>query len=137
MKFVSAAYGSSDVSKTDDYAIGSRNRKMINLRRFERIQFFCDVSLTVLPDGPTVEAHCVDISLGGVGLVTLAALGLGQTVALAFSLRDEAGKTVVNRVMGRVVHLRADPDANRVGVEFLEILSPSASPQLSKKVLKD
>jgi c-di-GMP-binding flagellar brake protein YcgR len=109
---------------------------MINLRRFERIQFFCDVSLTVVPDGPTVEAHCVDISLGGVGLVTQAALAPGQTVALAFSLRDDSGKGIVNRVLGRVVHLRAEPDANRVGVEFLEILSPSTSPQLSNKVLK-
>jgi c-di-GMP-binding flagellar brake protein YcgR len=109
---------------------------MINLRRFERIAFFCDVALTVLPDGPTVEAHSVDISLGGVGLVTQASVGTGQTVAMAFSLRDESGKTIVNRVMGRVVHLRAEPDANRVGVEFLETLSPSVSPQLSKRVLK-
>jgi len=109
---------------------------MMNLRRFERIQFFCDVSLTVLPDGPTVEAHSVDISLGGVGLVTQAAVGTGQTVALAFSVRDESGKAIVNKVLGRVVHLRAEPDANRVGVEFLEILSASVSPQLSKRVMK-
>jgi len=109
---------------------------MYNLRRFERIQFFCEVSLTVLPDGPTVEAHSVDISLGGVGLVTQAAVGMGQTVALGFSLRDESGKNIVNRVLGRVAHLRAEPDANRVGVEFLEVLSASVSPQLSNKVLK-
>src|SRR5690242_12567790 len=103
---------------------------MIELRRFERIPFFCEVSLTVLPDGPRADAHSVDISLGGVGLVTRAALAPGQTVALAFSVRDESGKLVVDRVLGRVAHLRADPDANRVGVEFLEILSSSTSPHL-------
>jgi c-di-GMP-binding flagellar brake protein YcgR len=109
---------------------------MDNLRRFERIQFFCDVSLTVLPDGPTIDAHCVDISLGGAGLVAQASVGLGQAVALSFSLRHASGKAVINRVLGRVVHLQADPDANRIGVEFLEVLSPSVNPQLASRVLK-
>jgi c-di-GMP-binding flagellar brake protein YcgR len=109
---------------------------MSNRRRFERIQFFREVSLTVLPDGPTVAAHTFDISLGGVGLSTQTSLEPGKMVAISFPVRDRSHKTIVNRVIGKVVRLQADPDGNRVGVEFIETLSPSVSCELFNQVSK-
>ncbi|HEY1602006.1 MAG TPA: PilZ domain-containing protein [Pirellulales bacterium] len=105
-------------------------------RRFERVPFFCDVSLTALPDGPTFEAHSFDISLAGVGLAAPRALAPGCMVTLSFTLRDGSGKETVNKVSGRVARCDADADVNRLGVEFLEPLSASASPQLMRRIMK-
>ncbi len=105
-------------------------------RRYERVSFFCDVQLAVLPDGPTFAAHCVDISLGGVGLTAARAVEPGHTVNLAFTLRNNAGKEIVNRVSGRVARCDADYDGNRLGVEFLEPLHESTSPQLVARIMK-
>ena len=109
---------------------------MTDRRRFERVQFFCEVSIAILPDGPTISAHSVDVSLGGAGLVTQVAIELGQSVALSFSLGNQSGEEIENRVMARVVNFRADPDVNHIGVEFLELLSHSRNPHLLKKFLK-
>jgi c-di-GMP-binding flagellar brake protein YcgR len=103
-------------------------------RRYERIPYFHEVRLTVLPDGPTVVAHAFDISLGGVGLSTQTSLQPGQMVAVSFPVRDHSNKAVVNRVIGRVAHLTADPDGNRVGVEFAEALGPSVNSELFEQV---
>jgi c-di-GMP-binding flagellar brake protein YcgR len=105
-------------------------------RRFERVPFFCDVALTVLPDGPTIAAHSVDISLGGVGMTIPSAVEPGRTVMLAFTLRRTSGGNAVNRVSGRVARCDADSDGNRLGVEFLEPLSESTSPQLVERIMK-
>lgn len=105
-------------------------------RRYERVSFFCDVLLSVLPDGPTFPAHCVDISLGGVGLTATTAVEPGHTVTLAFKLKTSAGKEIVNRVSGCVARCEADYDGNRLGVEFLEPLSEATSPQLVARIMK-
>lgn len=109
---------------------------MSNRRRFDRVPFFSDVSVTALPDGPTIPARSLDISLGGVGLVTQVALAPGQTVALIFSLPNGSRQENGQRVLGQVVNLRADCDVNYVGVEFLEPLSHTGSPHLVNKFLK-
>ena len=43
-------------------------------RRYQRVDFFCPLHLTVLQKGITVPASCFDISIGGVGLSTGIAL---------------------------------------------------------------
>jgi c-di-GMP-binding flagellar brake protein YcgR len=107
----------------------------VDRRRFERVQFFCEVQLTALPEGKVFPGRTLDISLGGVGLVMQAALKPGQMVAVSFLLRDKSGAEIGNRVLGRVVNLRADADANLIGVEFVEPLSQSGNPRLFSKVM--
>ena len=109
---------------------------MIERRVYERVPFFCDIAMTILPAAQVVEAHSYDISLGGVGLVTVASVRAGAMVGLAFSLRDKTGKSVVNQVNGRVVRCDADLDGNRLGIEFLTPLNAATSPQLMKRVVK-
>lgn len=109
---------------------------MTERRRYERVPFFCEVSLTALPEGLTFPARTVDISLGGVGLMTPAAFEPSQTVSLFFRLQDGYEPEQESRVMGRVVNLRADTDANLIGVEFFEPLSPAGNPRLLKKFMK-
>ena len=109
---------------------------MNSRRRYERVPFFCDVSLSALPEGAAVVAHSFDISLGGVGIVTQTALEPGRMVAVAFSLRDKSGAKVVNQVNGRVARCDADSDTNRLGIEFLVPLAESTSPQLVQRIMK-
>jgi c-di-GMP-binding flagellar brake protein YcgR len=107
----------------------------VERRRFERVQFFCEVQLTTLPEGKVYSARTLDISLGGVGLVMQTSFKPGQTVAVSFLLGNKPGAEIGNRVPGRVVNLRADADANVIGVEFNEPLSQSANPRLFAKVM--
>src|SRR5262249_41378611 len=107
----------------------------VERRRFERVQFFCEVQLTALPEGKVYAARSLDISLGGVGLVVQASFKPGQIVAVSFLLGDKLGAEIGNRVMGRVANLRADADANLIGVEFDEPLNHSANPRLFRKVM--
>ncbi len=109
---------------------------MIDRRRYERVQFLCEVELTALSNGSPVQARSLDISLGGVGLITQTSFEPGQIIALAFHLKDTRGREVVEKVVGKVVHLRADADGNRVGVEFLEPLHDSTQPRLMAKLEK-
>src|SRR5262249_39494719 len=97
-------------------------------RRYERVPFFADVTLRALPNGPSVPARTLDLSLGGVGLVTGAAFTPGQSVSVIFDLVDAAKRSTKFEVVGRVVNLNADLDANRLGVEFVEPLSAANTP---------
>lgn len=110
---------------------------MIQKRRFQRVPFFCAVVLKTSPGGLPVACRTMDISLGGVGLATSAGLELGQTVSLSFSLRDAAGRPIVDEVAGRVAHMRAELDGNVVGVEFLELLTQAKHPELMRRALRD
>jgi hypothetical protein len=105
-------------------------------RVYERVPFFRPVEVSAPPEAPPVEARSFDISLGGVGLVCPRSSGLrpGAPVALTFRLNDPRRGPVVERVFGRVAHLRAEPDGVRVGVEFLEPLHPTSYPGLSEVI---
>jgi c-di-GMP-binding flagellar brake protein YcgR len=102
-------------------------------RRYERVPFFADVAVRMVQGGPSLPARTIDLSLGGVGLVTVAALVPGTDVIIIFSIPDAAGKRTTD-VVGRVVSLSADSDANRVGIEFLEPLSKSRTPELLRRL---
>jgi c-di-GMP-binding flagellar brake protein YcgR len=99
-------------------------------RRYERAPFFADVTLRAFPNGPSVPARTLDLSLGGVGLVTGAAFTPGQLVSVTLYLVDSAKRSTKVEVVGRVVNLNADVDANRLGVEFVEPLSAAKTPEL-------
>lgn len=112
------------------------SQDFVERRRYERIPFFCEASVTTLPDGPTFPARTVDVSLGGVGLVAGIALERGQIVSICFSFRDPDGAEKPERMIGRVAYLRVDTDANQIGVEFFELLNRASSPRLLSRILK-
>jgi c-di-GMP-binding flagellar brake protein YcgR len=105
-------------------------------RRYERAPFFADVTLRALPNGPSAAARTLDLSLGGVGLVSGAAFTPGQLVNVVFYLVDAAKRSVKVEVVGRVVNLNAETDANRIGVEFVDPLSASKTPELVNRLQK-
>ena len=108
---------------------------MMERRSYERVGFLCRVAVAVRPEAAPIEARSIDLSLGGVGLATSAALPVGQTVVLTFFLKGARQEEVRDQVQGRVVNLKADLDCNRVGVEFLEPLHESRHPALVRKLL--
>lgn len=107
---------------------------MIERRRYERVGLFCPVSLQ--NNGRAAEGSTLDISLGGVGIVTPAAYALGDMITITFHLKDERGRDAVCSVAGRVASMRADVQTNRVGIEFLEPLREAVQPLLVRKILK-
>jgi hypothetical protein len=104
-------------------------------RRYERVPFHCRVTLTPAPQGRAVAGQAIDISLAGAGIMTPATFQTGQVVTVGFLLRDRRQREVVNEVVGRVVNFKADHDANRVGIEFLTLLSEGQQPELARRVL--
>lgn len=108
---------------------------MIERRRYGRVGFLCQVELSAFPDGPMLEGSSLDLSLGGVGVVTASALSVGQVVAVTFHLRED-GLDVQEKVIGRVANLKADVDANRIGLEFLEPLRETAQPVLVRRLVR-
>lgn len=109
---------------------------MVERRRYERVNLFCRVTVSSSDGGRTVEGNTLDISLGGVGVITVASYAVGDNVAVTFHLSDERGRESPCRVFGRVASLRADTEANRIGIEFLEPLREAAQPLLVRKILK-
>ena len=109
---------------------------MFESRQQERVPFFCDVAMSRLPGGPSIPARSLDLSLHGVGLVTAGSFEQDQLVMLSFSLRDAAQHEIRERVLGRIAYMRADVDANRVGVQFAEPLQRSKNPELVSRLLK-
>lgn len=83
--------------------------------------------------GRVVRARTIDLSLGGVGLVTTGTLVIGEYVTIVFPFPVPPAKRSTE-VLGRVVSLLADDDANRVGVEFFEPLSVSRAPNLARRL---
>ena len=88
-------------------------------RQYERVPFFCKVTLTRLARaGPAVDAHSFDISLGGVGLdaqVVVPARQHGPRVVLSRKARAARSS---KHVLGRVAYAKADESGNRIGIEF-------------------
>jgi c-di-GMP-binding flagellar brake protein YcgR len=105
-------------------------------RNYTRVPFHKSVTVEALPDGPTIEARTIDISLGGVGITCRAAFSKGQSLAVVFRLDDRKLGACVERVPGRVVNLVADEGCNRVGVEFAESLHEAKFPALSRAVAR-
>jgi hypothetical protein len=81
-------------------------------RRYERVPFHCRATISLPPAPGSVAAHSIDISRGGVGLVTFASPKAGSAVSIAFVLNVQ-GRERIERVVGRVVALRADVEGNR------------------------
>jgi c-di-GMP-binding flagellar brake protein YcgR len=103
-------------------------------RKYERVGFLCRVDVADAPGGRAVPGSTIDISLGGVGITIRSAFQVGATVEVAFFLKDRAGADAVERVPGRVARFDADPDGNRLGVEFLEPLQAARFPVLTRRV---
>jgi hypothetical protein len=108
---------------------------MAELRKYERVGFLCRIELTVLPEGVPQAARSIDLSLGGVGVITQAAFSVGQMVAATFFLTGPDDGEAKVRVIGRVARLAADVDANVLGVQFLSPLTEAEFPRLVDKLL--
>jgi c-di-GMP-binding flagellar brake protein YcgR len=108
---------------------------MIEKRRYQRVEFLCEVTLTALPEGRLVSAWSIDLSMGGVCLIAQAPLLPGQVVTVSFLLKHTAQGKLVDPVVGKVVHFRVEGDANQLGVEFLEPLNESQHPELMKQLM--
>jgi c-di-GMP-binding flagellar brake protein YcgR len=117
-------------------AVIEKEKAMIKNRRYERVTFLCNVLVSGFPNGAATAARSLDISLGGVGIITQGTYEVGQLVTISFLLKDREKEVVVNEVAGRIVYFRADVDANRVGVEFLQPLHESKHPELMRRFLK-
>jgi c-di-GMP-binding flagellar brake protein YcgR len=107
---------------------------MIERRQYQRVPFLCEVTMTPMPAGKAIAARSLDISLGGVGLVTQGTVQPGQMVSLRFLFRDRMQIQVRVDLAGVVANLRAELEGNHVGVRFLEPLTEAKSPQLFAKV---
>ena len=104
-------------------------------RRFERMPFFANVTIRSQSGGPSVKGRSIDISLGGVGLVSESPFPVGKLVDLTFHLSTPKG--IVNeQVSGRVACVRFDDNAAIVGLEFSTILAREATPELTRMVEK-
>jgi hypothetical protein len=102
-------------------------------RVYQRASFLCRVTLST-GEGPEIETNSVDVSLGGVGLISPRSVPTGRSVTLGFHLRNKAGEPVIDTVGGRVVHVRSDIDGHALGIEFHEPLHRSRNPDLARKV---
>jgi c-di-GMP-binding flagellar brake protein YcgR len=105
-------------------------------RSFVRVPFHKAVTVYEPPKGPRVEARTLDVSLGGVGLMCREALPRGRAVVVVFILNDPRLGAREEHVPGKVVHLAADVDSNRLGVEFDEPVRASAFPALARAVAR-
>jgi hypothetical protein len=82
-----------------------------------------------MPAGTPWSATTVDISRSGVGLLCSGAFVSGQAVVVAFRLG-----ACQERVEGRVIRFSAEPDGNRIGIEFLTPISRAQNPALSSRL---
>jgi len=103
-------------------------------RRYQRMDFFCPLHLTVLQNGFMVPASCIDISIGGVGLIARISLERGQMVRVRFHLNPESGEARDEDIVGRVAYSQAQNDGNRLGIEFLDTIRESTQPVLMRTI---
>jgi c-di-GMP-binding flagellar brake protein YcgR len=108
---------------------------MIESRRYERVSFFCKLELASTSHGEHWPARALDLSLGGVGVVTDAYFEIGESVNVRFFLKDSRQEEATDEVMGRVARFAADQDANEIGIQFLEPLTDAAHPRLVRKLM--
>ena len=103
------------------------------VRRCQRMPFFCQATLTVLPEGTRIDAYCFDISMSGVGLNVQGSRPAGCMVRVSFHLRNSDGE-VVEHVLGRIAYEKADESGTRVGIEFQESIRESTHPELTRRL---
>lgn len=107
---------------------------MMERRRYERVSFFCRVTIAAPPGSAPFEAQCVDISLGGAGISSRRLVPVGQFVAIAFHLKTPAQKEIVEQVFGKVVRAVSDIDGHHLGIDFAEPLEAGRNPELCRKI---
>jgi type IV pilus assembly protein PilC len=104
-------------------------------RQFRRIPFSCDVRVADSAGAKGAAGRTVDISVDGVGIaLTAAMISKDALVTIAFRLVDAGGRTVTERVAGRVVFTRGTGEGSFLGVKFVDQLSPATCPELSRRV---
>jgi c-di-GMP-binding flagellar brake protein YcgR len=108
---------------------------MQELRQYERVGFLCQLEITAIPDGTPQEARSIDLSLGGVGVVTPATFSVGQLVTVTFFLGDSTSNAVQDPVVGRIAHFAADVDSNRLGIQFLQPLREADHRRLVRRLI--
>jgi hypothetical protein len=108
---------------------------MERLRKYERVSFMCQLELTAVPDGTPEPARALDLSLGGVGVITQAHFSVGEMVKVTFFLKDAAHGESKDDVSGQVARLTADVDANMLGIQFLNPLTEAEHARLVGKLL--
>jgi hypothetical protein len=107
---------------------------MESQRRYERVEFYCRVSMTGLPEQFTFTAQSMDISLQGLGVSALSGLEKGHLVKVTFYLKDERQREVTEHIMGRIAYLRADENGSCMGISFLEKITEATHPYLSRQL---
>ncbi|HVC92477.1 MAG TPA: PilZ domain-containing protein [Pirellulales bacterium] len=83
-------------------------------RRYERVDFLCDLELTAARGGATRPARSLDLSLGGVGAVTPSSFEFGELVTVAFLSKDSAQREFKDEIASQIVDFAADVDTNRL-----------------------
>jgi type IV pilus assembly protein PilC len=106
---------------------------MKNNRRHERIPFLTRVDL-IDENGESTRAKTVDISLGGVGVMSPTPFTLGQRATLKFILRDGAQGEVVEQAVATVVVAKSEVDGTLLGFQFVDPLRRERTPHLVKRV---
>jgi c-di-GMP-binding flagellar brake protein YcgR len=104
-------------------------------RRYERVDFFCRLEVMLYPQGTAVEGHSLDLSLGGMRLITGNRLAVGQTIEVCFLLRERSSD-VRERALGKVVRVEFDVGDQVAGVEFLDPLREQSHPRLIRGLLR-
>jgi c-di-GMP-binding flagellar brake protein YcgR len=102
-------------------------------RRYERVAFYSPVMAWAFAGGAKHESRSVDISLGGVRIVTSLSASPGELLWLRFEVKEN-GRSVLEEVAGRVVRVVADDRLNALGIEFLEPLTESRQPALVRRI---
>jgi c-di-GMP-binding flagellar brake protein YcgR len=103
-------------------------------RRYERVSFFCRLTIAPISGGPAFEAQCVDISLGGAGIASRKLVAVGQLVAITFHIKTARQQDVAEQMFGKVVRVVSDIDGHHLGVDFVEPLRSAQTPELCRKV---
>jgi hypothetical protein len=102
-------------------------------RRYERVTFFCPVTLVLGPGGVSAPGSSLDISLGGVRVVAGVSAERGRLLRVRFHLKVPGGD-LVDEVDGRVANFSVDEHVNSFGIEFLEPLAQSVHPELFARI---
>lgn len=93
----------------------SSERKVLRLRADVRF-----------PDNKTLQTHSVDISTGGICLVSPVKLDLGQTCEINLQLSACGSDTTVP-LLGRVCYCIRGADGFRAGMQFVQMSSQASA----------
>jgi c-di-GMP-binding flagellar brake protein YcgR len=104
-------------------------------RQFRRVPFRAQVTVNLSPHLASVEANVLDISLGGIRLLSSEPISKDMGIVLAFQFRNHLDAKS-ERISGHVIHVRMDDDAWEVGVQFDHALDPQSTPLLTQAVAR-